>query len=90
MGNTSTLVLVPMLSQTMSYDPTKLFAPVARIASRTRRRQQARQQATAKIQMKTPPLLEVDLIVKTWGGNVAPEIERFGELFCQGNGMSSA
>jgi tripartite-type tricarboxylate transporter receptor subunit TctC len=32
MGNTSTLVLVPMLSQAMSYDPTKLFAPVARVA----------------------------------------------------------
>jgi tripartite-type tricarboxylate transporter receptor subunit TctC len=32
MGNTSTLVLVPMLSQAMSYDPAKLFAPVARIA----------------------------------------------------------
>lgn len=32
MGNTSALVLVPMLSQTMSYDPTKLFTPVARIA----------------------------------------------------------
>jgi tripartite-type tricarboxylate transporter receptor subunit TctC len=32
MGNTSTLVLVPVLSQAMRYDPTKLFTPVARIA----------------------------------------------------------
>jgi tripartite-type tricarboxylate transporter receptor subunit TctC len=32
MGNTSVLVLVPILSRTASYDPAKLFAPVARIA----------------------------------------------------------
>jgi tripartite-type tricarboxylate transporter receptor subunit TctC len=32
MGNTSTLVLVPMLSQTMAYDPAKLFTPVAQLA----------------------------------------------------------
>jgi tripartite-type tricarboxylate transporter receptor subunit TctC len=32
MGNTSVLVLVPILSRTAGYDPAKLFAPVARIA----------------------------------------------------------
>jgi tripartite-type tricarboxylate transporter receptor subunit TctC len=32
MGNTSVLVLIPMLSQTMSYDPAKIFTPVARLA----------------------------------------------------------
>ncbi len=32
MGNTSVLVLIPMLSQTMSYDPARIFTPVARLA----------------------------------------------------------
>jgi len=32
MGNTSVLVLIPILSKTANYDPDKLFAPVARIA----------------------------------------------------------
>lgn len=32
MGNTSVLVLIPILSKTANYDPEKLFAPVARIA----------------------------------------------------------
>ena len=32
MGNTSVLVLIPMLSQTMNYDPAKIFTPVARLA----------------------------------------------------------
>jgi len=32
MGNTSVLVLIPILSKTASYDPTKLFRPVARLA----------------------------------------------------------
>ncbi len=32
MGNTSVLVLVPILSQKAGYDPDKLFTPVARIA----------------------------------------------------------
>jgi tripartite-type tricarboxylate transporter receptor subunit TctC len=32
MGNTSVLVLVPILSKSARYDPAKLFAPVARLA----------------------------------------------------------
>ena len=32
MGNTSVLVLIPILSKTANYDPEKLFVPVARIA----------------------------------------------------------
>lgn len=32
MGNTSVLVLIPILSRTASYDPAKLFTPVARLA----------------------------------------------------------
>ena len=32
MGNTSVLVLIPILSKTANYDPDKLFAPVARLA----------------------------------------------------------
>jgi tripartite-type tricarboxylate transporter receptor subunit TctC len=32
MGNTSVLVLIPILSKTAGYDPAKLFVPVARIA----------------------------------------------------------
>jgi tripartite-type tricarboxylate transporter receptor subunit TctC len=32
MGNTSVLVLVPILSRTANYDPAKLFTPVARLA----------------------------------------------------------
>jgi tripartite-type tricarboxylate transporter receptor subunit TctC len=32
MGNTSVLVLIPILSKTANYDPDKLFTPVARIA----------------------------------------------------------
>jgi tripartite-type tricarboxylate transporter receptor subunit TctC len=32
MGNTSVLVLIPILSKTPTYDPARLFAPVARIA----------------------------------------------------------
>ena len=32
MGNTSVLVLIPILSKSAGYDPGKLFAPVARIA----------------------------------------------------------
>ncbi len=32
MGNTSVLVLIPILSKTANYDPAKLFAPVARLA----------------------------------------------------------
>ncbi|MBX9774464.1 MAG: tripartite tricarboxylate transporter substrate binding protein [Xanthobacteraceae bacterium] len=32
MGNTSVLVLIPILSKSANYDPQKLFAPVARIA----------------------------------------------------------
>ena len=32
MGNTSVLVLIPILSRTAGYDPAKLFAPVARLA----------------------------------------------------------
>jgi tripartite-type tricarboxylate transporter receptor subunit TctC len=32
MGNTSVLVLIPILSKTANYDPAKLFTPVARLA----------------------------------------------------------
>jgi tripartite-type tricarboxylate transporter receptor subunit TctC len=32
MGNTSVLVLIPILSKTANYDPAKLFAPIARLA----------------------------------------------------------
>jgi tripartite-type tricarboxylate transporter receptor subunit TctC len=32
MGNTSVLVLIPILSKTASYDPARLFTPVARLA----------------------------------------------------------
>jgi tripartite-type tricarboxylate transporter receptor subunit TctC len=32
MGNTSVLVLIPILSKTANYDPEKLFVPVARLA----------------------------------------------------------
>jgi tripartite-type tricarboxylate transporter receptor subunit TctC len=32
MGNTSVLVLIPILSKTTSYDPARLFTPVARLA----------------------------------------------------------